>query len=103
MSGSFVHSLMLLRQKRASSFLPITSVQTQQFHVITHSFPQRGNPFPSIFSIFPTFSAARGVVTPLLFFSAPRRPARFAGRFLVCAGLFPAALFASLNVAHADT
>src|SRR6266404_3610846 len=103
MSGSLVHSLMLRRQKRASSFLPITSVQTQQFHVITHSFAQRRDTIPSIFSSFRTLSVATGVGTPLLFCSTPERAARFAGRVLVCAALFTAALFASLNVAHADT
>src|SRR5258706_13303919 len=103
MSGSLVHSLMLRRQKRASSFLPITSVQTQQFHVITHSFAQRRDTIPSIFSSFRTLSVARGVGPPLVFLRRLRGGARLAGRVLVCAGLFTAALFASLNVAHADT
>ncbi len=94
---------MLPRQKRASCLLPITSVQTQQFHAITHSFAQRRDVIPSILSNFCTLSVATGVGTPLLFFGALQRAARFAGRILICIGLVTAALFASLNVAHADT
>ena len=94
---------MLPRQKRASSLLPITSVQTKQFHAVTHSFAQRRDAIPSILSNFRTLPVATGVGTPLPFFSALQRAARFAGRVLVCAGLFTAALFASMKVAHADT
>jgi len=94
---------MLPRQKRASSLLPIISVQTKQFHAVTQSFAQRRDAIPSILSNFRTLSVATGVDTPLPFFSALQRAARFAGRVLVCAGLFTAALFASMKVAHADT
>src|SRR5260370_39085820 len=103
MSGSLVSSPMLPRQKCATSLLPITSVQAQQFHAVTHSFAQRRDAISSILSMFLTLSVATGVGTPLLFCSPPERAARFAGRVLVCAALFTAALFASLNVAHADT
>ncbi len=103
MSGSLVSSPMLPRQKCATSLLPITSVQAQQFHAVTHSFAQRRDAISSILSSFRTLSVATGVGTPLLFCSTPERAARFAGRVLVCAALFTAALFASLNVAHADT
>src|SRR5258706_3821168 len=103
MSRSVVSFPMLRRQKRASSLFPITSVQTQQFHAVAHSFAQRCNAISSILSSFRTLSVATGGGTPLPFFSAVQRAARFAGRVLVCAALFTAALFASLNVAHADT
>src|SRR5258708_27761531 len=94
---------MLPRQKRTSSLVPITSVQAQQFHAVTHSFAQRRHAISSILSSFRTLSVATGGGTPLPFFSAVQRAARFAGRVLVCAGLFTAALCASLSVAHADT
>src|ERR1700732_1409119 len=103
MSGSLVCSPMSRRQKRASSLLPITSVQTKQFHAVAHSLAQRRDAIPSILSNFRTLSVATGVDTPLPFFRALQRAARFAGRVLVCAGLFTAALFASMKVAHADT
>src|SRR5260221_1993392 len=103
MSGSLVCFPMLPRQKRASCLLPITSVQTQQFHAITLSFAQRRDVILSIWSNFCTLSVATGVGTPPLFFGALQRAARFAGRILICIGLVTAALFASLNVAHADT
>src|SRR5260221_13984583 len=103
MSRSLISSRMLPWQKCATSLLPITSVQAQQFHAVTHSFAQRRDAISSILSSFRPLSVATGVGTPLLFCSTPERAARFAGRVLVCAALFTAALFASLNVAHADT
>src|ERR1700738_3038032 len=94
---------MLPPQKRTSSLLPITSVQTQQFHAVAHSFAQRRVAIPSIFSNFRTLSVATGGGTPLPSLNPLQRAARFAGRVLVGAGLFTAALCASLNVARADT
>src|SRR5258707_795992 len=45
--------------------LPITSLQPQQFHAITHSFAQRRAAIPPILNSFHTLSVATGVV-PLL-------------------------------------
>src|SRR5258708_2163902 len=103
MSGSLVSFPMLPRQERTSSLLPITSVQAQQFHAVANSFAQQRDAIPSILSSFRTLSVATGVGTALLFFSALQRAAKLAGRVLVCIGLVTAALFASMNVAHAAT
>jgi hypothetical protein len=55
---------MSARRNLTSAFLPITSLQPQQFHAITHSFPQRDSTIPSIFSSFRTLSIVIGVVPP---------------------------------------
>ncbi|SRR6266404_2080708 len=49
---------------RLSLFLPITSLQTLQFHAITHSFAQRRSVIPPFFNSFRTLSIATGVVPP---------------------------------------
>src|SRR6266436_3533001 len=45
---------MLARRNFASSFLPITSLQTQWFHAITHSFAQRRDTISPILNSFRT-------------------------------------------------
>src|SRR6266481_136228 len=55
---------MLASINRPSPFLPITSLQPQQFHTVTHSFAQRRSIIPSIFNSFRTLSIATGVVPP---------------------------------------
>jgi len=45
---------MLARRDLASSFLPITSLQAQPFHAITHSFAQRRHAIPPILNSFRT-------------------------------------------------
>src|SRR5258706_16279975 len=52
---------MSLQQNPASSFLPITSLQTKHYQAITHSFAQRQSAIPSNFSRFRTLSIATGV------------------------------------------
>src|SRR6266478_2678345 len=47
---------------RLSPFLPITSLQPQQFHTVTHSFPQRRSAISSVLNSFRTLSIATGVV-----------------------------------------
>src|ERR1700687_3250422 len=47
--------------ERSTPLLPITSLQPQQFHAITHSFAQRRAAIPPIFSGFRTLSIATGV------------------------------------------
>jgi hypothetical protein len=42
--------------------LPITSLQLQRFHAITHSFAQRRAPIPRLLNGFRTLSIATGVV-----------------------------------------
>src|SRR5260221_1053289 len=55
---------MLARRSRPSPFLPITSLQPQHYHGITHSFAQRQPSIPPIFNSFRTLSVASGVVPP---------------------------------------
>ncbi len=50
--------------ERSTPLLPITSLQPQQFHAITHSFAQRRAAIPPIFNGFRTLSIATGVYTP---------------------------------------
>jgi hypothetical protein len=57
-----VNSAMLAQTSRPSLFLPITSLQLQHYHGITHSFAQRQPSIPPIFSSFRTLSIATGVV-----------------------------------------
>ena len=57
-----VNSPMLARPSNPSPFLPITSLQAQHYHGITHSFAQRQPSIPSIFNSFRTLSIATGVV-----------------------------------------
>src|SRR5712664_1878791 len=45
---------MLVRRNLASSFLPMTSLQVQLFHSITHSFAQRRHAIPPILNSFHT-------------------------------------------------
>jgi len=45
----------------STPLLPITSLQPQQFHAITHSFAQRRAAIPPIFNGFRTLSIATGV------------------------------------------
>ena len=47
--------------ERSTPLLPITSLQPQQFHAITHSFAQRHAAIPPIFNGFRTLSIATGV------------------------------------------
>ncbi|SRR6266404_3878784 len=54
MSGCVICSAMLARRNLASSFLPITSLQPQWFHAITHSFAQRRHAIPPILNSFRT-------------------------------------------------
>src|SRR6266446_1762321 len=58
---------MLASINRPSPFLPITSLQPQHYHAITHSFPQRHSAIPPIFNGFRTLSIATGVVPPSSF------------------------------------
>src|SRR5258706_1274561 len=53
------------RRNLSSPLLLITSLQTQQFHAITHSFAQRRSAISPIFSDFGTPFIATGVGTPL--------------------------------------
>ena len=46
---------------RPSPFPPITSVQPQHYHVLTHSFAQRQPAISPIFNSFRTLSIATGV------------------------------------------
>jgi hypothetical protein len=55
---------MSARRNPTSPFLPITSLQAQQFHALTHSFPQQDSTIPSIFSSFRTLSIVTGVYPP---------------------------------------
>jgi hypothetical protein len=57
-----VNSAMLAQASRPSPSLPITSLQLQHYHGITHSFAQRQPSIPSIFNSFRTLSIATGVV-----------------------------------------
>ena len=59
--------------KHSTPLLPITSLQLQQFHEITHSFVQRRSAIPPIFNGFRTLSIATGVYPPPTFLSGPRR------------------------------
>ncbi|MCU1241350.1 MAG: hypothetical protein JWO71_2076 [Candidatus Acidoferrum typicum] len=59
-----VNSSMLARPSNPSPFLPITSLQAQHYHGITHFFAQRQPSIPSIFNSFRTLSIATGVVPP---------------------------------------
>src|SRR5258707_618345 len=61
--------------------LPITSLQPQQLHAITHSFAQRRAAIPPILNSFHTLSVATGVV-PLL--------PPCSGLRILCVALFPA-------------
>src|ERR1700726_1256527 len=56
---------MSARTDRATPFLPITSLQPQQFHAITHSFAQRESAIPSISNSFRTLLMLTGGGTPL--------------------------------------
>ena len=47
--------------ERSTPLLPITSLQPQQFHAITHSFAQRRAAIPPIFNGFRTLSITTGV------------------------------------------
>jgi hypothetical protein len=55
-----VNCPMLARPSHPSPFLPITSLQAQHYHGITHSFAQRQPSIPSIFNSFRTLSIATG-------------------------------------------
>ena len=55
---------MLARSRLTSPFPPITSLQTLQFQVITHSFVPQQPAIPSILNNFRTLSVATGVVVP---------------------------------------
>src|SRR6266436_2864972 len=77
---------MLVRSKRTSPFPPITSLQPQHYHEITHSFAPRQPAIPSILSNFRTLSVATGVVPP----SALSRPS--------CTGMLSLRLQLSLFV-----
>ena len=58
----------------STPLLPITSLQPQQFHAITHSFAQRRAAIPPIFNGFRTLSiATRVYYPPPTFLSGPRR------------------------------
>src|SRR6266446_1654237 len=46
--------------EHSTSLLPITSLQPQQFHAITHSFAQRRSAIPRIFNGFRTLSITTG-------------------------------------------
>ena len=46
---------------RSTPLLPITSLQPQQFHAITHSFAQRSAAIPPVLNDFRTLSIATGV------------------------------------------
>src|SRR5258708_1439939 len=59
-----VNFTMLARTSRPSPFPPITSLQPQHYHGITHSFAQRQPSIPSIFNSFRTLSIATEVVPP---------------------------------------
>src|SRR6266404_2856218 len=56
---------MLPRINRVSSFLPITSPQTQRFHEVTHSFAQRQSAISFGINNFGTLSIVIGVVPHL--------------------------------------
>src|SRR6266478_1806731 len=58
---------MLAQTNRPSPFLPIISLQTQQFHAITHSFAQRQLNISIVSNALRTLSVATGVVPPLPF------------------------------------
>jgi len=47
--------------ERSTSLLPITSLQTQRFHAITHSFVQRRSAILPVLNGFRTLSIATGV------------------------------------------
>src|SRR6267143_5369321 len=53
---------MLASINRPSPFLPITSLQPQHYHAITHSFAQRRSTISSVLNSFRTLSIATGVV-----------------------------------------
>src|SRR6266404_3385929 len=55
---------MLAQTSRPSPFLPIISLQTQQFHAITHSFAQRQLNISIVSNALRTLSIVRGVVPP---------------------------------------
>jgi hypothetical protein len=84
--------------KRSTPLLPITSLQPQQFHAITHSFAQRRAAIPPIFNSFRTLSIVTGVypsATPVLLAPRPLCRAFPSPRVLkpansrVCIGLPP--------------
>ena len=50
--------------ERSTPLFPITFLQPQQFHAITHSFAQRRAAIPPIFNGFRTLSIATGVYYP---------------------------------------
>ncbi len=66
------------RSGAATPFLPITSLQTQQFHAITHSFAQRQPNISIVSNALRTLSIATGVVP--LRPSGGRRRRRVRGR-----------------------
>src|SRR5712664_3838514 len=63
-----ITSVMLARQitrsDAATPLLPITSLQTQQFHAITHSFAQRQSNIPIISNALRPLSVATWVAPP---------------------------------------
>jgi hypothetical protein len=78
--------------------LPITSLQTQQFHAITHSFAQRRAAIPPVFNGFRTLSIATGVYPLCCVF--PSLQVLKLANSCVCIGLAPLwrlfALFSAL-------
>jgi hypothetical protein len=54
----------ITRSDAATPFLPITSLQTQQFHAITHSFAQRQSNIPIISNALRPLSVATWVAPP---------------------------------------
>src|ERR1700674_2681767 len=52
--------------ERSTPLLPITSLQPQQFHAITHSFAQRRAAIPPIFNGFRTLSITTGVYPSII-------------------------------------
>jgi len=64
--GCVVQTFDLHACKPVSHLFLITSLQTQQFHAITHSFMQRRTNIPTILNSLRTLSVATGVVPPCI-------------------------------------
>src|ERR1700720_4475064 len=61
-----IHFFVFPRRNFSTPLSPITSLQTQQFHAITHSFPQRRLAISLALNGFRTLFIATGVVPPVV-------------------------------------